>query len=81
MDWKAIGKFIAKLRKENGMTQEQLSEKIFCTRESIAKWENGINTPSIETLIKIGEIFDISINEILACKIRTEETKKEIDDM
>ena len=81
MDWKAIGKFIAKLRKENGMTQEQLSEKIFCTRESIAKWENGINTPSIETLIKIGEIFDISINEILACKIRTEETKKKIDDM
>ena len=81
MDWKQIGMFIAKLRKEKGMTQEELADKLASTRHSISKWENGVNTPNTEVLLKLGEIFDISINEILACKRRTEDNAKEVDNI
>ncbi len=81
MDWEKIGSFIARLRKDAGLTQQELAEKIICTRESVAKWEKGINTINVETLTKIAELFDISINEILACSRRDNKTKKEVDNI
>lgn len=64
-DYKKIGKFIAQLRKENKMTQEALAEKLFVDRTTISKWELGENSINTETLIKISEVFDITINEMI----------------
>lgn len=63
------------------MTQEQLAEQLVSTRHSVSKWENGVNIPNTEVLLKLGEIFNISINEILACQRRTKDTKDEVDNV
>ncbi len=66
MDQVKIGKFIAQLRRENGMTQEALGEKLGVTNKTISRWETGTYMPDIEMLQLLGQNFDVSINEILA---------------
>lgn len=65
MDYKKIGKFIAKLRKDEKMTQEELANLLFVERETISKWERGINNISMDNILKICDIFKITINEII----------------
>ncbi|MBR5309698.1 MAG: helix-turn-helix transcriptional regulator [Oscillospiraceae bacterium] len=60
-----IGDNIKKVRTKSGMTQEELAEKINVTRQAISNWENGKTEPDIETLTKIAQIFDISIDELV----------------
>ena len=50
MNQAKIGKFLAELRKENGMTQEQLAEKSNVARRTISRWETGNNMPDIDIL-------------------------------
>ena len=59
MDSKKIGQFIAKLRKEKGLTQKQLGNKLYVTDKAISKWERGLNLPDIILLQKISNEFDI----------------------
>ena len=66
MDQIKIGKFIAQLRRESGMTQETLGEKLGVTNKTISRWETGAYMPDIEMLQLIGQSFGVSINEILA---------------
>jgi len=66
MDQVKIGKFIAQLRRENGMTQEALGENLGVTNKTISRWETGAYMPDIEMLQLIGQSFGVSINEILA---------------
>lgn len=61
-----IGLFIAKLRKEHNLTQQDLANKLIMSRENISKIERGVNRPSIDTLAQLSNIFDISINELIA---------------
>ena len=76
-----IGKFIAALRKEKGMTQEQLGERLCVTNKTISRWENGNYMPNIEMLALLSKEFDVSINEIIAGeRLGTEEFKKAADD-
>ena len=65
MDIVKIGKFIALLRKEKQITQLELSEKLITSRENVSKWERGINMPSADALLKLSELFEVTINEIL----------------
>lgn len=81
MDTKKIGKFIAKLRNEKSMTQEQLGEVLYVTREAVSKWERGINTPEVQTLILMGEYFNVSVNELLAGERVNKENKDAIDNI
>ncbi len=60
-----IGQFILKLRNEKGLTQKELADSIPIGREAVSKWERGITIPDSSTLIRLSEIFDVSINEIL----------------
>ena len=53
MDSEKIGKFIAELRKENKMTQEELGKKILVDRGTISKWERGIYVPNPEILLSL----------------------------
>ena len=66
MDQVKIGKFIAQLRRENGMTQEALGEKLGVTNKTISRWETGAYMADIEMLQLLGRNFGVSINEILA---------------
>lgn len=68
MDQIQTGKFIAELRKEQGMTQEQLGEKIGVTNKTVSRWETGSYLPPADMLLLMSEMFDISINEILSGK-------------
>ena len=66
MDLINIGKFIAKLRKEHNMTQEQLGEILGVTNKTISRWENGNYMPNIEMLQLLSQTFEVSMNELLA---------------
>ncbi len=61
-----IGKFIATLRKEKDLTQEQLGEKLGVTNKTISRWENGNYMPDIEMLSLLAKEFDVSINELIS---------------
>ena len=66
MDLIKIGKFIAKLRKDRNMTQEQLGEILGVTNKTVSRWENGNYMPSIEMFQLLSQTFEISMNELLA---------------
>ncbi len=62
MDAKNI---ILELRTKNGMSQDELAEKVFVTRQAVSRWENGETTPNTETLKLLSGLFDVSINTLL----------------
>lgn len=72
-----IGKFIAELRKEHSFTQEQLGDKIGVTNKTVSRWETGTYLPPADALLRMSELFDVSINEILSGKRLSGEEYKE----
>ncbi len=62
MDTKDI---ILELRTKKGMSQDELAEKVFVTRQAVSRWENGDTTPNTETLKLLSKVFDVSINTLL----------------
>ena len=62
MDTKDI---LLELRTKKGLSQEELAEKIFVTRQAVSRWENGETTPNTETLKLLSKLFDVSINTLL----------------
>lgn len=66
MDMKKIGTFLAQLRKENGLTQEQLGEKLGVTNKTVSRWETGTYLPPVEMMKEMGALYGVSINEIVS---------------
>lgn len=60
-----LGDKILKIRKDNKMSQEQFAEILNVTRQTVSNWENGKNYPDIETLIKISDKFNVSLDILL----------------
>ncbi len=58
------------IRKQVGMSQELLAEKIGVSRQAVTKWETGAGIPDIENMISISNLFNISIDELI-CNERT----------
>lgn len=56
---------ILELRTKNGLSQEELAQKVFVTRQAVSRWETGETVPNTETLKLLSKIFDISINTLL----------------
>ncbi len=56
---------IFKLRTEHGLSQDELAEKLFVTRQAVSRWENGETIPNTETLKLLSKLFDVSINTLL----------------
>lgn len=54
------------LRKQKGLTQEELAQLIFVSRTAISKWESGRGYPNIDSLKRIAELFSISLDELLS---------------
>ncbi len=65
MDVQKIGAFLAELRKERNLTQDELGMQIGVTNKTISRWENGNYLPPVEMLQILSNKFDVSINEIL----------------
>lgn len=59
---------LQELRKQSGLTQEELAERLFVSRTAISKWESGRGYPSIDSLKAIAEFFHITVDELLSSK-------------
>ena len=69
MDLEKIGKFIAKLRKEQNMTQEELAEKIGVNAKTISKWETGLNLPDSILLFSLSKELKVNVQDLLSGEI------------
>ena len=65
---KSIGETIASLRKKKGMTQNELAEKMNVTDKAVSKWERDLSCPDINTISKLADILDVSVEELLKTK-------------
>lgn len=65
IDFKKVGNKISKYRKNNNLTQDDLAEKLFVTRQLVSKWENGTGIPSIDVLLELSKIFKVSFEDVL----------------
>jgi len=61
----ALAQVIVDIRKQHNLSQEELAEKLFVTRQAVSRWENGETTPTIDTLKAIAEKFDVSAGALL----------------
>ena len=68
MDTVKTGAFLKELRKERGLTQEQLGEKVGVTNKTVSRWETGNYMPPVECLSILSDLYGVSINEIVSGK-------------
>ena len=80
MDQIKIGKFLQELRKEKGLTQEQLAEQVGVARRTISRWETGSNMPDLDILIELSDFYDVDLRELLSGERRSEQMDKEMKD-
>ena len=77
MDFMELGNHIKHYRNEKGLSQEELAERVYVTRQTISNWENNKNYPDINSIVLLSEVFEISIDNLI--KGDLEEMKKEIN--
>lgn len=65
LDGKKIGRFIAEKRRENGMTQQSLADRLSVSFQAVSKWENGTAYPNVELLYDLAEALAVSVDELL----------------
>ena len=73
MDQQKIGKFIAQCRKQAGLTQAQLAEKLSITDRAVSKWETGKALPDTSIMLELCQILSITVNDLLTGEIVTME--------
>lgn len=61
-----FGAFVVQLRKEAGMTQKELAEKLYVSDKAVSKWERGLSLPDIALLQPMGELLGVSVTELLS---------------
>lgn len=61
-----IGDIIKDIRRNVNMTQDEMAQALYVTRQAVSRWENGETTPNIETLKQISKMFGVSLNRLLA---------------
>ena len=81
MEQKKIGNFLKNLRKEKGITQEMLAEKLNVSGRTVSRWETGNNMPDISLLIELAEFYDISIPEIVNGERKNEKMNEEVKEV
>lgn len=65
MDQKKTGAYLKYLRKEKGLTQEQLAEKFFVSSRTVSRWETGANLPDVGMLVALADFYRVDIREII----------------
>lgn len=82
-----LGKKIAQYRKEKGMTQEEMAEKLGVSSQAVSKWENDISCPDILLLAPLAKLLGVTVDELLSDKPKKEvelvpqEQRKKLEDM
>ena len=77
MDNLQTGAFIWELRKEQGMTQKELADRLHITDRAVSKWERGLCAPDLSTLEPLAELLGVTVTELLAGRRMAEEPHKE----
>lgn len=77
MKKQTLGMMISSLRKEKGMTQLELAEKMGVTDKAVSKWERDLSFPDINSIPKLAEIFEISVDDLMQVKTETKENMSE----
>ena len=73
---KTLGMMIAELRKETGMTQLELAEKMGVTDKAVSKWERDLSCPDINSLPNLAEILGVTVDELMQIKREAENPKQ-----
>lgn len=83
MKKETFGNMVAVLRKEKGMTQLELAEKMGVTDKAVSKWERDLSFPDVSSIPKLAEILGVSVDELMQVKATSKEdaTKKKIDEV
>ncbi len=72
------GQFLQELRKEKGLTQEQLAAEMGVTRRTVSRWETGNNAPDLDILIELSDFYDVDLREILNGERNSESMNEEM---
>ncbi len=78
MDLVKTGKFLQELRKEKGLTQEQLAEQTGVTRRTVSRWETGSNMPDLDILMELSDFYEVDLREILSGERKSERMNEEL---
>ena len=83
MKKQTFGRMISSLRKEKGMTQLELAEKMGVTDKAVSKWERDLSFPDINSIPKLAEVFEVSIDELMQVKSETKDniTKNKVEEI
>ena len=73
MDQKMTGSFFKELRKEKGLTQEQLAEYFHVTGRTVSRWETGSNMPDLDILVEMADYYDVDLRELLVADYSNDE--------
>ena len=77
MKKQTFGSMIALLRKEHGLTQLELAEKMGVTDKAVSKWERDLSFPDVNSIPKLAEILNVSVDELMQVKADTKEKSEE----
>ena len=80
MNQQKMGEFLKHLRKEKGLTQEQLAEHFYISSRTVSRWETGSNMPDVSMLIDLADFYDVDIREIIDGERKSENMNNETKD-
>lgn len=67
-----FGENLKTLRKQRGFSQEELAARLHVVRQTVSKWEKGLSVPDADALIRLAEVLEVSVSELLGAKIENE---------
>ena len=73
-----FGENLKTLRKQKGFSQEELATRLHVVRQTISKWEKNLSVPDADTLIRLAEILEVSVSELLGAKIESENVASDV---
>lgn len=73
-----FGENLKTLRKQKGFSQEELATRLHVVRQTISKWEKNLSVPDADTLIRLAEVLEVSVSELLGAKIESENTASDV---
>ena len=65
IDKARFGAFVAGLRREGGMTQKELAQRLFVSDKAVSKWERGLSMPDVALLAPLSELLGVTVTELL----------------
>ena len=73
-----FGENLKTLRKQEGFSQEELAVRLHVVRQTVSKWEKNLSVPDADTRIRLAEILEVSVSELLGAKIENENTASDV---